>query len=612
MTFISILVKATLVLGAAAAFQIPLARRVSAATRHLVWTLAIAGVLLLPPLAISLPDWTPVEYTEPAGFLPVLGAGSAEPSAIDVPIAVPRPQSSIQRPFVLTMVVYVAVLVLLLMRVVLQHVWTHRLVRAATPITDTPWLQLLRQCTARIGVRRPVRLLRTTGNTMPAAAGIRQMSIVLPALADEWPEERRRAVLLHELAHVERHDCLTQTLAAVACAVYWVHPGVWWIARRLRAERELACDDRVLSVGEDAREYAEHLLELAASTLAHSALPAVAVTMARPRELEGRMLAVLDAARNRAIPALRNRVAGVVVLVGLTVPVAAATIAPRFHVLDAEDLRRATRGRFAQNAAPAAQRLAFEVASIKRTDPDDSRPGADFMTRPGGILIARNNEVSNFITNAYDVPNYTVIGGPEWMRVDRYNLEARADGERSRAEMMLMLQTLLADRFQFRMHRETRELPAYVLTVARGGAKLTRTKDGDCVARDPDKPTPPPTPLAPGEKPRPGCGNNNLSSRGATPPNIMWTAVGIDMARVTDALAIYFRRPVVNRTGLTGSFNIKLELPPLQPATIDGGAADAGVSVFTVLQEQLGLRVEEGRGPVNVLVVDRIERPTEN
>jgi uncharacterized protein (TIGR03435 family) len=84
------------------------------------------------------------------------------------------------------------------------------------------------------------------------------------------------------------------------------------------------------------------------------------------------------------------------------------------------------------------------------------------------------------------------------------------------------------------------------------------------------------------------------------------------MAGVTGTLAAFFRRPVVDRTGLTGFYNIQLELPPLQPATTDAGAPDPGVSVFTVLQEQLGLRVEEGRGPVEVLVVDRLERPTEN
>jgi len=607
MIVISILAKVTLMLGAGAAIQIALARRMSAATRHLVWMLAIAGVLLLPALAISLPDWTPVEYTEPAGVVPILGAGSLEPPVLDAPAAAsisgtPR----IQWSWILA-AIYVAGVVLLLARVVLQHVWTHRLVRAATPIVDASWLQLFDECSARIGVRRPVHMLRTAGDTMPLAAGIRRASIVLPALADSWPEDRRRAVLLHELAHVERHDCLTQTLAAVACAVYWPHPGVWWIATRLRAERELACDDRVLAAGEDAREYAGHLLELA-YTLSHSSAPAVAVTMARPRELEGRMLAALDAARNRAIPALRNRLAGAAVLVALTVPVAAATITPRRHMLDAEELSGATRERAARNATPAAgQRLAFDVASIKRT-PADTGPGADFAAQPGGRLHVRNNAVTNLIANAYGVQGYLLVGGPEWIRADRYDMQAKVEGEPSRPEMMLMLQALLADRFQLRVHRETRDLPAYVLTVARGGAKLTPAKDGDCVAPRPDGAPPPP--LAPGEIRRPSCGNNNMSR--TNPPNITWTAVGIDAAGVAGALANYFRRPVVNRTGLAGFFNIQQDLPPLQPATTDGGAPDSAASVFTVLQEQLGLRVEEGRGPVEVLVIDRVERPTEN
>ena len=91
-----------------------------------------------------------------------------------------------------------------------------------------------------------------------------------------------------------------------------------------------------------------------------------------------------------------------------------------------------------------------------------------------------------------------------------------------------------------------------------------------------------------------------------------WTATHIDARDIAGALANYFRRPVVNRSGLTAFFNIQLDLPPLQPATTDGGALDSAASVFTVLQEQLGLRVEEGKGPVEVLVIDRVERPTGN
>ena len=137
---------------------------------------------------------------------------------------------------------------------------------------------------------------------MPMAFGTRQPTIVVPAIADTWAEDRRRAVVLHELAHVARYDCFTQTLAFAACAVYWFHPAAWWAARRLRVERELACDDRVIAAGGRAREYADHLLEIAYAFGGDRA-PALAVSMARPRQLEGRMLAALDAARNRSVPA---------------------------------------------------------------------------------------------------------------------------------------------------------------------------------------------------------------------------------------------------------------------------------------------------------------------
>ena len=98
-------------------------------------------------------------------------------------------------------------------------------------------------------------------------------SIVIPATADLWPDDRRRAVLLHELAHVVRYDCLTQTLAIIVCAAYWPHPAVWWVARQLRVERELACDDRVLAAGAEARAYAGHLLDIAYSLEGRQAPP---------------------------------------------------------------------------------------------------------------------------------------------------------------------------------------------------------------------------------------------------------------------------------------------------------------------------------------------------
>jgi hypothetical protein len=157
---------------------------------------------------------------------------------------------------------------------------------------------------------------------MPMTFGTRRPTVILPASAEEWTEDRRRAVLLHELAHVARRDCLTQTLTAIASAIYWPHPGVWWAARRMRVERELACDDRVLAAGTEPRDYAGHLLEIAHS-LGATPAPAIALGMARARQLEHRMLAILDAARNRASLHRRGITIAVTLALALFVPMAA-------------------------------------------------------------------------------------------------------------------------------------------------------------------------------------------------------------------------------------------------------------------------------------------------
>ncbi len=201
-----------------------------------------------------------------------------------------------------------------------------RFARRATSIRSENWRLLLTDCARSLGVRRSVELLCTLERNVPMTFGTRRPSIVLPAIADTWDEDRQRAVVLHELAHVARYDCLTHTLALAACALYWFHPGVWWTARRLRIERELACDDRVIAAGAEPREYAGHLLEIAYS-LGGRRTPVLAVCMARPRQLEGRMLAALDAARNRRLPSARLRVVvGIFVILVLGVLAAARPV----------------------------------------------------------------------------------------------------------------------------------------------------------------------------------------------------------------------------------------------------------------------------------------------
>jgi beta-lactamase regulating signal transducer with metallopeptidase domain len=346
---VSLLIKASFVVAVAAGVYAILWRKGSAATRHLLCTVTLGSLLGLPVLATIGPTWSiaissTASARDDSGTVLLASAGqttarvddAAEPAASmsPAPLAVQTAASATTPSFTISwraaaIAVYVAGVVLLLLRMVIERIAIARLVRRADPVTDFEWRRLLRESAASLGIDGAVRLLRSREQTMPMAFGIRNRSILLPAIADTWAEDRRRAVLLHELAHVARHDCLSQAVAALTCAVYWIHPGAWWMARRLRVERELACDDRVIDAGTTARDYAGHLLELAYS-LGSRRTPALVVTMARPNQLEGRMLAILDDRRNRKVPGRQHHLAATAIAAAIIVPLASAeaTVVP--------------------------------------------------------------------------------------------------------------------------------------------------------------------------------------------------------------------------------------------------------------------------------------------
>ncbi|HEX8243470.1 MAG TPA: M56 family metallopeptidase, partial [Longimicrobium sp.] len=346
---LAVVAKATLLLAAAALAALVLSRRrAPAAARHLVWTLAVCGLLALPLFSVTLPGWrlafvrlqperwTAAPFAAPAAVPGALPAAAPAVSALprggrpDVGTT-PSPASPSLSGSGWTVdwgtaipVIYLLGVLAVFARVLAGRWSVRRLAREASPVTGEEWTALLRDLVWMMDVDRPVTLLRGAGATMPMTWGTRRPTILLPDDAAEWPEDRRRVVLLHELAHVARHDCLTQTLAAAACAFYWFHPGAWYAARRLRVERELACDDRVLAAGTRAREYAAHLLEVARAFRPSPLAGAVAVSMARPSQLEGRLLAVLDHLRNRHALTRRAGLAAAAAALALVLPLAAA------------------------------------------------------------------------------------------------------------------------------------------------------------------------------------------------------------------------------------------------------------------------------------------------
>jgi uncharacterized protein (TIGR03435 family) len=263
--------------------------------------------------------------------------------------------------------------------------------------------------------------------------------------------------------------------------------------------------------------------------------------------------------------------------------------------------------------APAA-RAEFEVASIK---PNTSGNNL-IMVRPpvGGRFTATNARLKMLIGLAYKVQNFEISGGPAWIDTEGYDVTAKAaDSTIGIDQLRPMLQTLLEDRFKLAVHRETKEVPVYALLAGKNGPKLPEAKESGCVPFEPNKPPPPP---APGQFPPTPCGGFFMG-----PNHLEGGKVG--MTQLAGALSNILGRPVIDKTGFTGTFDVKLDFSP--EGTAFGGRggfgpppggpgdapnADAPPSIFTVIQEQLGLKLESQKGPGEVLVVDHAEKPSEN
>ena len=236
---------------------------------------------------------------------------------------------------------------------------------------------------------------------------------------------------------------------------------------------------------------------------------------------------------------------------------------------------------FAQQAAGPPT---FEAAAIK---PSPDPPGNSGIFESEGRINAKNVTLRRCVRGAYEVPEQQVLGGPKWVDEDRYYIEAKAAGPAGDHDLMLMLQTLLADRFKLTLHREQRAIPGFRLVVGKGGLKA--------LASAPDR------------------GSVGHSRRGHI------DAQAYTMPQLALHLSELLNRPVLDATEVTGKFDFKLEWTPddVQAKPLSGdqhsaSAQDSGPSIFAALQEQLGLKLQSGKVPAEVLVIDSAEKPSEN
>lgn len=275
-------IKGSLILaltGAVAAVM----RKASAAARHLVWSTGTIAVVTLPALSALLPGWA----------LPVMPPESA-PALVDARVGEPAAGG----PVVWWVGLWAAGTALVLGIFLLGRARVMWLARDAVPLERGHWPALATRLAGEMDVTRPVRLLQSRRSVMPMMWGLVRPTILLPREADGWSEGLKRDVLRHELAHVGRHDYPSQMIARLACALHWFDPLAWFAARRLRIERERACDDRVMRAGSSPCDYASHLLDVA-RWRATGAIGVPALQMAGGSALADRMKAVLETDRPR-------------------------------------------------------------------------------------------------------------------------------------------------------------------------------------------------------------------------------------------------------------------------------------------------------------------------
>lgn len=313
--------KATLLFAAAGLASFALRRR-SAAARHMIWTLALLSVLVLPVLSIALPHWQlPIvkiardapELPAPSFQLPAHKSDRSAsrmkqtPDASATLAAAPLAHGAPARPrmswFAVLLMIWFAGAFVILGRLGAGILAVQWMSRRTERVIDAPWLPQARSLAAELDISPRVLFLRSSRASMPMAWGIFRPAVLMPADADVWPAERLRIVLLHELAHVKRRDCLTHMLAQISCACHWFNPLAWIAARHARTERERACDDLVLAAGTRGPDYADQLIEIA-RVMRSGRFPAVlagaSLAMARRSELEGRLMAILDPSVPRA------------------------------------------------------------------------------------------------------------------------------------------------------------------------------------------------------------------------------------------------------------------------------------------------------------------------
>jgi uncharacterized protein (TIGR03435 family) len=391
-------------------------------------------------------------------------------------------------------------------------------------------------------------------------------------------------------------------------AVFWFHPLVWCIGARLMEERERACDEAVLGLGNEPHDYAEGILNVCKSYLES---PLSCVSGVTGSNLRRRIEAILTGRVARDLTFAKKLALAVAGMAALAVPIAVGIIsAPRIRAQS-----QSATPKFeiqSTRANPSVKPITLQSLELKAGT--RSVPGfadrAKNTLYPGYYRIG-DASLRDLIQVAYRLRDFQIDGGPIWMDSHDYEGIAKATGKPSIEQWADVLgpsfQALLQDRFKLKFHYETQKLPVYVLTVAQGGDKLRHPKEKNCGAFI--------FTTYPNRRVGNECGAVAAVN---TRLNMQLDAVGMKMTTtgrggpgLAQFLSSRLNRPVIDQTGLGGLYDFQLEWNVAATRKALGqSATDVNdLSIFTALQDQLGLKLKADKGPVEVLSVDYAERP---
>jgi uncharacterized protein (TIGR03435 family) len=551
-------------------------------------------------------------------------------------------------------VLWLAGAMVLTMRWLRQWRSVARVAAVATPTTTGREIRILRALEQRAGHRRPLALGLTDSALEPGVFGVLRPVLLWPrAMSARLDDRQVEAILAHELAHVRRHDNLAALVHMTVQAVFWFHPLVWWLGARLIEERERACDEDVVRLGSDPEIYARSILETCRFQMES---PVACVSGVTGSDLRTRIEQIMSHNSARFLSVWRKVLLAVVAVTALAGPVlagslhgadranddpAATHVAPvaeparlsqtlrAYSLMDTlkNFMNGSFQPAFIDQGTPAATPAPaeFEVASVKENRLDDRR--ITFGMQPGGRFTATGVSLRELIRFAYGVQPSQIEGGPAWIDTVRFDVLAKAPegttivnaGPGEVGTMNMMMRSLLATRFKLVVERPVKDAPIYELVMARAdrkpgpNLKVTAT---DCAALFAARRGggPPPALPQPGEPMN--CGMMMAPNR--------FQAGGTQIRQLAQLLSQRVGRIVSDKTGLEGSYDFTLEFTPDPgPAGGPGGlgepppgapplpVADPNApSIFTALQEQLGLKLESRRGPVEMLVIKSVEMPT--